>query len=354
MIKKRTILLAFLLLSTTGVAATKKTLQPGQFSYDGHVFLNATKSAVRGENYLLNEQLSNIKLATDWQIKSWLKWHGLVIYNTAPTPIMPTIFIEQAYLEANHPTKSGWFMVAGKKWLTFGNYKNDLIYKPLTKALGQTNNGAFEIGYDQHYYANATLAYPHSKVRTSSLPLYYNLNAGFRQSFYDVGASYLYSISDSQLFQYNKGFGGFLWNTIQSQVPGTALYGNFKYGRFNTYLTYVSALHPYYQNELSFQNKGAKPSAISVQHGYTFNIKHIPVKLIAVYDQSFQALALKLPRKRVGFAVNIYPHRFLDVQFEMFKDYNYSAGMTAVGLNKTIKGNGKVTNTYALQLVINF
>ncbi|MBX3709718.1 MAG: LbtU family siderophore porin [Gammaproteobacteria bacterium] len=324
------------------------------FSYDGHIFFNATKSGVQGERYLLNEQLSNIKLTTDWQLTSWLKWHGLLIYNTLPTPITPSLYFEQAYFNL---TPSQWpnrFISLGKKWLPFGSYKNDLIYKPFTKALGQTNAMAIELGYDNFYYTNVTLYHPHTIMYSSSLPAYYNLNAGLHDQFYDIGVSYLYSIADSQLFQYNKGFGGFLGQSIKSHVPGSAIYANFKYRQFNTYLTYISAMHPFYAEEISYQNKGARPAAFSIQSGYEFTVRNLPLKIIGFYDDSYEALALKLPKKRTGVGLNIYPNKCLDIQFQFFKDYNYASNIIAKGLNKSILGNSNVTNTFALQLVLNF
>lgn len=45
----------------------------------------------------------------------------------------------------------------------------------------------------------------------------------------DAGVSYLYSLAESQLFQYNKGFGGLLSQSLKTRVPGFATYFNLKY-----------------------------------------------------------------------------------------------------------------------------
>ncbi|WP_232051843.1 LbtU family siderophore porin [Aquicella siphonis] len=332
----------------------RKLFESDYFNYDGHVFFNVSQSGAQGEKYLLNEQLSNIKLATDWRPASWVKWHGLLIYNTSPTPITPALYFEQAFFDFQSGRMPDKYISIGKKWLPFGSYKNDLIYKPLTKALGQTNELALELGYDNVNYASLSFYKPHSTIRSAALPVYYNLNAGRRNQFLDIGASYLYSITDSQLFQYNKGWGGFLGHTVENQVPGAAVYANLKYQDFNTNLTYVTAVRAFHANEMSYQARGAKPAALSVQSGYEFDVRQIPVKFIGFYDHSLQALALKLPRKRAGIGLNIYPSRFLDVQFQVFKDYNYANGVNAAGLNQSVSGNSKITNTVAMQLVLNF
>ncbi len=353
MIKIIAIFIAILLMPNTIFAKTLALeWRPKRFSYEGHVFFNATNSAVQGEKYLLNQQLSNIKLGSELQINDWNKTKGLLIYNTLPTPLNPQLYFDQFYNEVKNPN-SDWYLEGGKKWLTFGNYKNDLIYKPLTKALGQTNELTAVIGYGREYYANLSLFSPYSRIRSSSLA-YYNLNLGAHNKNYDVGGSYLYSLAESQLFQYNKGFGGFLERTIQSKVPGFAAYVNFNYKQMGTNLTYVTAVHPFQRAELSYNREGAKPQALSIQSSYELTIKKMPVKLIGFYDYSYEALALRIPKQRIGAGLSAYPKPYLTAQFQYFKDYEYSSKDEASGFNKTILGTSAKVNTFALQFILNF
>jgi len=76
--------------------------------------------------------------------------------------------------------------------------------------------------------------------------------------------------------------------------------------------------------------------------------------IIGLYDQSFQALALQLPKRRLGMGINIFPNRHTEIQFEYYKDYAYKNSVTASGLNYAMTGRSKVTDTYALQLIVNF
>lgn len=323
-----------------------------RFSYEGHLFFNATNSAVRGEKYLLNQQLSNVKLGSELLLNDWNKIKGLLIYNTLPTPINPQVYIDQLYNQFKKPGSNLYFD-GGKKWLSFGSYKTDLIYKPLTKALGQTNELAAVLGYDNHYYANLSLFTPYSKIASNSLP-FYNLNLGTHKEHYDIGGSYLYSLAESQLFQYNKGFGGFLEQTIHSKAPGFAAYANLNYQKTGLYLTYVTALHPFQTAELSFDGAGAKPHAFSLQATYDVMIKKIPAKLIGLYDYSYEALALRIPKQRIGLGLAAYPKKYLTLQFQYFKDYEYAIKDSASGLNKPVFGSSAKVNTFALQLVVNF
>ncbi|MFO3150648.1 siderophore legiobactin import outer membrane protein LbtU, partial [Legionella pneumophila serogroup 1] len=166
------IILGILMLNVTGLAfadAGDSLFKNEKLTYDGHLFFNAANSAIQGEKYLLNQQLSNIKMGSELQVTDWNKMKGLLIYNTLPTPVAPQFYFEQFYDELQIES-SNIFFAFGKKWLTFGNYKSDLIYKPLTKALGQTNEVAAIIGYDSLYYANASFFKPYSRISTSSLP----------------------------------------------------------------------------------------------------------------------------------------------------------------------------------------
>jgi hypothetical protein len=145
-----------------------------------------------------------------------------------------------------------------------------------------------------------------------------------------------------------------LFQSIESHVLGIAAYSNIKYKRFNTYLSYVSALTKFKSNELSYQGSGAIPTAMSIQSGYEFSLQNIPFKIIGFYDRTFQALALQLPEERIGIGLNIYLHRYVDVQFQYSKDYSYRTEITATGLNKRVNGSSTPANTLALQLVLNF
>jgi hypothetical protein len=332
-------------------------------SYDSltisaHAFFNVTHSGIQGERYLLNQQFTNVKIYSDIRYTEWSRIHGLLIYNSAPSPLYPRFYMDEIFLELKKTSLTKWFTVGGKQWVPFGNYKNDLIYKPLTKALGQTNEYAVLVGYDDFYYSKLAFFRPETRIQSSSLPLYYTIAIGMHDKkqdhAYDIGASYLYSLAESSLFQYNKGFGGYLNQNIQSHVPGIATYTNLRYKKFTTYLTYVSAIKTFHANELSYQGNPAMPTAFSIQSGYEVTVKNIPSKVIGFYDRTFQALALRLPEQRLGVGLNVYPSKYLDLQFQYAKDYNYGTGVVASGLGKQIKGRSTPTNTLALQVVINF
>lgn len=355
MLKIITIICAGLLgmtLHAISFAATEYSIfENKRFSYEGHVFFNATNSATQGEKYLLNQQLSNVKLDSKLQLTELNTLKGLLIYNTFPTPVTPTLFFDQLYDEYK---PSGLFFEAGKKWLTFGNYKNDLIYKPITKALGQTNQITTVIGYDSLYYANLSLFEPYSRIKPSSLPFYYNLNMGIHNRNYDVGGSYIRSFAESQMAQYNKGFGGFLFRPIHSDVPGLAAYININHNKLSTYITYVTAVHSFLPEEISYNNRGARPKAFSFQSGYELHVKNIPYKITGFYDYSFESLALRLPKERIGVGLSAYPIRYLSLQFQYFKDYGYPDDTMASGLNRPVFGDCSKVNNFALQAILNF
>ncbi|KTC98431.1 LbtU family siderophore porin [Legionella erythra] len=325
-----------------------------RFSYQGHVFFNVSDSALAGERYLLNQQLSNVKLESDLALWEQSGVKGLLIYNTLPTPVTPQLYFEQLYVGLHEPSMASFYFEAGRKWLPFGRYKNDLIYKPLTKAMGQTNEDALVMTYDNRFYGSVSLYAPHSHIRSSPLDYYYGVNTGWHEDEYDMGLSYLYSLAESQLFQYNKGFGGYLFTPINSHVPGGAAYVNWHDQRYSIYLTFISALRRFNLNELAYQNKGASPRAISVQSSYAFQWRAMQAKATVFYDQSVQALALQLPEKRVGIGLSVYPRPYLTLQLQYFKDINYPQAVVASGLNRQVRGYQGNRDTFALQAIVNF
>lgn len=96
------IILGILMLNVTGLAfadAGDSLFKNEKLTYDGHLFFNAANSAIQGEKYLLNQQLSNIKMGSELQVTDWNKMKGLLIYNTLPTPVAPQFYFEQFYDE---------------------------------------------------------------------------------------------------------------------------------------------------------------------------------------------------------------------------------------------------------------
>ena len=262
------------------------------FTFGGHVYYVATHAGLQGERYLLNQEFTSVKLSGDLALSPTSHLHGLFIYNTTPSPLYPQYYFDELFVLLQRSKDDNWFIKAGKQWLPFGIYKNDLIYKPTTKALGQTNEPALLAGYDAQYYWNLSLFKPRSRIRSSALPFYYNLNIGTKDQIsslnYDAGISFIYSLAESNMLQYNKGFGGFLYRSLQSHVPGAAAYANLGYKNYSAYFSGVSALQSFHANELSFQGRGAAPMALSAQGGYEFVVHRIPVKAILFYDRSIR------------------------------------------------------------------
>jgi hypothetical protein len=322
-------------------------------NFYGYLYLNATHAGFQGERYLLNQQLSSIQLGLDWEMVRWSKLHAVFVYNPWPNPLYPTFYFDELYNQFSW--QEFWYSKIGRQWVPFGNYRSDLIYKPLAKALGQTNEDAILFGYDrQLLYANISIFSPHTPINNSLSPLFYNLNTGFKNDSYDIGISYLHSIAETQLFRYNKGFGGFMGEKIKSHVPGIASYINYNFKKVNINLSFVSALKKFNPEDLSFNHQGAKPAAISLQSGYQFNIQYLPAKIMSFIDLSSESLGLEIPEKRAGLGLNLYPYKYLDLQFQWFKDYAYSDDSIATGLNKTVHSNAKVYNTFALQVLLHF
>ena len=326
------------------------TLIQDTLTTKGFIYLNATESASQGEKYLLNQQLSSVQWGVDWTPTTTTKVHSLFVYNPWPTPIYPTFYFEELYAEFKKLPYG--YIDIGRKWVPFGNYRNDLIYKPLTKALGQINEEAIQIGYANTFYGSLAFFKPHTEINTQNIPISYTLNLGMQQESYEVGVSYLSSIAETQLFRYNKGFDGFLGATIESQVPGFASYWNWKYKKINANLTYVTAVTYFEKGDLSYNQQGAQPSAVSLQSGYEFDTGFCPAKIIGFYDHSFQSLALKLPEERAGIGLNLFPVKYVDVQFQFYKEYSYPENAKSSGLNTEVNGSGDISNTAALQVVL--
>lgn len=76
--------------------------------------------------------------------------------------------------------------------------------------------------------------------------------------------------------------------------------------------------------------------------------------MIGFYDYTFQALALGIPKQRLGLGLSATPFPYLGIQFQYSRDYSYGNNAIASGINHSVNGRNTKMNNLTLQTILNF
>ncbi len=134
------------------------------------------------------------------------------------------------------------------------------------------------------------------------------------------------------------------------------MHANINIDAFAFIVEWVGATKNFRSQDLSFNNNGAKPSALNAEVAYTFKVGHKPASVGAGYGQSRQALALGMPKKRYDAVFNISLWRDTVQSIEYRHDVDYAVGSQGNGRGGTtaINGSGRRSDTVSAQFGLYF
>lgn len=260
------------------------------------------------------------------------------------------ITLDRGFLLFGNFAKSHWYGSVGQVYVPFGRYGSNMISYTLTNYIGKTKARAITVGYSPIHqnnspYGSVFVFQGASKYRNSNDINNGGADVGFvagnDKLSTDVGVSYIYNIADADGMQNNgvvstsSNFRGFdvtpNAENIAHRVAGGDVHGMIKSGPFNVLGEYVSALRSFDVSNLSYNAKGAKPSAFNVEGAYSFTLIAHPSSVAIGYSASRQALALNIPKQRyyASFAMTVLNNTKATLEYR--HDKNYAVGDSALG-----------------------
>lgn len=329
-------------------------------------------------------ELTGIELDTEILVNNWVT--GLIAFvydDTLPTDMSPRridnsrVLLERGFLTIGNLAKFPVYATMGQFYVTFGQYSSAMISDPFTKILGRTKARALALGFSKQFNDENNLnlsAFVFRGPSRTSLENYglrnYGLNAEYQFTkpkwSIEVAGSFIRNIADSIGMQHNSNngpnnFEGFATSNITeilNPVPGLDARGTLAIKAFSITGEYVTASRSFSQTVLTFNGQGAKPSAIHAEAEYKFNVLEKPSAVIIGFDESKDALALLIPKKRYIATVSTSIWKDTIESLEFRHDIDYSAkdvayGQPNLGFNP-IYGTGKSGNTVTLQVGLYF
>jgi hypothetical protein len=301
--------------------------------------------------------LSGLELDTSVGINPWVSGFMAINYDNSElsTPATRTsnsnLFINKAFLTLGNLNKFPVYLTAGQLQVPFGQYSSFMISSPLTVSVGRTKARALVLGYhpkgDDGVYGqlftfkgDSTTQDNAGKVNQWGANVAYSfVGQGFK---FTLGSSYINNMVDAVGMQDNglagsTTFNGFGANSateiIQNRVPGADVQGKLTVGPVVLLGEYLTATRSFNAADMTFNQQGAKPSAMNFEAAYIFKIADKPSSFALGYGQTSEALALVLPKQRYSAVWNISPWKNTIASLEYRHDIAYGAGDIATGKN---------------------
>lgn len=259
------------------------------------------------------------------------------------------IYLDRGLLTIGNLNKTPLYGTIGQYYVPFGIYSNYMIVDPMTKTMARTKARALELGFFKNGIYSAVYAFKGDSYVEGHDPAINNggLNLGYKftkdKFTSDVGVSYIMNMADSRGMQSTGGsgsnstFNGFSSNgaseALQHQVPAGDAHATFTYGSYSLIAEYVSALRSFDIEDMMYNNQGATPSAFNIQAVYKFSPYNKPSFVSANYGQTWQALALNLPRQSLVATLGTSLWKCTVEKLEYRHELNYAYGDTASGGN---------------------
>lgn len=313
--------------------------------------------------------LSNAELDLLAEINSWSSAFIAFTYDDSCS----SVCVDKAFLTLGNLNKSPFYASIGQMVIPFGVYSNYIISSPLTKSLAKTKQQAVLLGYSKNnLYASTYVFKGDSHVKDKNTINNWGTNLGYKFTFKkldtDVGVGYIKNIADSLGMQdtgasdgYFQGFAndsgsGSDHENLKHQVSAIDLHANLTFDdHYHLINEYITALQPFDKNDLSFNGKGAKVSAMDTEFAFSHDVYNKPSFIAVGYGTTWQALGLNLPKHSLMGSIGTSLWQNTVEMIEFKHDINYGHNNTSAGGgSKPINPEGSHKNNNSITLQIDY
>jgi hypothetical protein len=340
--------------------------------FGGGVMTEASLSNYQNSGSYVDGKGRDLRLST-----AYLNLHGIVsktlsgflMISTEPGQVNVSntsggVQFEEAY--GNYFKRVGeqrYNIQVGRVYMPFGIYKIHPVVASLTQTLDETNRIAAVFGYatppffaSLYTFGSADNTSIDKNNNTTADKLNYGGRIGaatIRPHFaYEVDADLISNMAQARDI-------AFLMRNTRRPLPNLALHGMLSFYNFDFGVNWSTPIGEFSYTDMRFDGKKASPSAFAVGISYHRLMMNKLAKFSISYEQSKQALALRLPQNRVAFSNAWELTPYMDVVFEVLRSEDYSKTTSyqireVDSLSTLAYGTGRANISGVVQLALHF
>ncbi len=285
-----------------------------------------------------------------------------------------SVDLNMGFVNIGDLDESPFYFTGGQLYVPFGRFSTAMVSAPLTMIFSRTKSRPFILGYKSQQDSGLFAAvYGFSSDTTLGSSAVGGVNLGYvidtGKLTGEIGASIISSVDDAGGMQFTGStpgttFGGFSsatnGNEAVHKIPAAGVHGHLSIDRYNFTAEWVSTTSDFRPQDLSFNGRGAKPSAAQLEAAVTFKTFDKPASVAFGYQWSKDTLALNLPKQRLSGVFNISIWKDTVESLEYRHDINFSKNQYANGAfpvgspNANTLGPGGASDTLLAQIGVYF
>jgi hypothetical protein len=281
---------------------------------------------------------------------NWIDAFFSITYNSTSTDTgsrVPNneLYLQRGFLTIGNLKKSPIYFSIGQMYVPFGRYASAMITTPLTQSMGRISARAAVLGYSNgplfaQVYGYNSLSQSRSSFPTDEGGVNFGGEYDFGVQSLSFGIGAVTNMADSQGALNNtspSGFTGFnaagTTFTLRHNVPAVDVYANYNRDTWSFIIEGLGAARSYSPLDMYYGSSGAgaKPAAFHTEFDYNTHFFGKPATAAVTYGQTWQALAMNLPRHSISVIYDVQVWRQAAIGVEIRHDMNYKSGTASGG-----------------------
>lgn len=247
---------------------------------------------------------ATVELAIDAEINENVNAHVLLLWEEHDP-----IAMDEATIEVTTPY--GMVVTAGKMYIPFGVFNSHFVSDPLTLELGEANQSAALVSFEQDMFSVSVGAFNgHIEDGGADVIENYVLSATVTpMEDVSVGFSYISNIAETE-----RDFGLLGVDTVIDKVAGFGVSASVAFQGFSIEGEYVSAVEEFdvLDLDIDVDGNGDKPSAFNLEVAYQVNDK---IEVAAKYEGNTDMFDLPENQFGVVASYELFEHTALGVEY---------------------------------------
>lgn len=267
------------------------------------------------------------------QINSW--WTGYIrLDGDVAEPAIVTL--DQSFIILGDLQQLPFYATLGRLYIPSGAFFTNMASSSVVRKLGRTKATALVAAVSYEGIDGAIFGYDGKTARGNvrdhldewGAGLQYTTSNLFNNGYYlRFGSGYNSNISSSEGFTTAAVLGNA--GDVQNFIPGVDIHGMFGVGIAKLGAEYLFLTNSFKYNEVSFYDKGAKPTALNIELNFSFTPTFFiqkPTVLVFNYGSTTEAAAIGLSEYLYGGTYQIVAMKNTLITLEYLRKRDYGKG----------------------------